>query len=84
MNEIPLTLRNTLRSLRVKFNYTQEEAAVLLGVSTPTLRAWESDSGKMPFEKIIVIEKIYKTPKDYIFFGKESTFSELLRNQAAI
>jgi transcriptional regulator with XRE-family HTH domain len=81
MQAIPCMLKSTIRSLRVKFGYTQKEAAKLLGISAPTLRSWENDSGKIPFEKIAIIESVYKTSSDYIFFGNELAFSELLRNQ---
>jgi len=79
VNEVSIHLKNTLRSLRVKFGYTQGEAALLLGVSVPTLRAWECNSGGVPYRKILKIEEVYNTSQDYIFFGNEVSFSELIR-----
>lgn len=79
MSDIPVNMKNTIRSLRVKFGYTQEEASKLLKVSEPTLRAWEFDSSGIPYNKILDIAETYNTPVSYIFFGKESTFSELIK-----
>lgn len=81
MSDIPFNLKNTLRSLRVKFGYTQEEAAKLIGVSVPTLRCWEQDSGKMPYQVIKKVETVYKTPQDFIFFGNEVSFSEQIKGR---
>lgn len=75
-----LFTRDTLRSLRVKFGYTQEEAAKLLEVSPMTLRSWEKNSENLPYSKIKKIEEVYSTKQDHIFFGSESAFSEILRN----
>lgn len=83
MGDIPLILKNTLRSLRVKFGYTQEEAAKLIGVSAPTLRCWEQNSEKVPYQTIKKIEKVYNTPQDYIFFGDEDSFSELIKREGS-
>lgn len=79
MNEVSTHLKNTLRSLRVKFGYTQGEAAILLEISVPTLRAWECNSGGVPYKKILKIEEVYNTSQDYIFFGDEDSFGELIR-----
>jgi len=83
VNEVSIHLKNTLRSLRVKFGYTQGEAAVLLEISVPTLRAWECNSGGVPYQKILKIEGVYNTSQDYIFFGKEDSFSELVKKPAS-
>lgn len=74
--------KDTLRSLRIKFGYTQDEAAGLLAVSTHTLRAWEQNSDNLPYQKIKRIEEVYRTSQDNIFFGSESAFSEILRGGA--
>jgi transcriptional regulator with XRE-family HTH domain len=80
-NETPAYLRNTIRSLRIKLGYTQQEAAELIGISPVTLRVWEKDSSNIPFKKIKKIEEVYHTPQDYIFFGSESAFSEMMKCQ---
>jgi transcriptional regulator with XRE-family HTH domain len=81
MQDVPLYLKNTLRSLRIKFGYTQGEAARLLGVSIPTLRKWEFNSEKLSHEETKKIEEVYKISNDYIFFGSEIAFSEPIRGQ---
>lgn len=81
MSDIPIGFINTLRSLRVKFGYTQEEAAELIGVSVRTLRSWEQDSKTIPYMVVKKIEHVYRTPQDYIFFGNEVSFSEQLKNK---
>ena len=83
MSDVSIYLKNTLRSLRVKFGYTQGEAATLIGVSTPTLRAWEHNARGVPHHKILKIEEVYNTPQDYIFFGEEVSFSELIKSQVS-
>lgn len=81
MDTIPLYLKNTLRSLRIKYGYNQKEAAELLGISERTLGNWEKNSESISYNKIKKIEEVYSTPQDYIFFGSESAFSEILRNK---
>ncbi|MEK4113259.1 helix-turn-helix transcriptional regulator [Paenibacillus sp. FSL M7-1414] len=76
MADVPLNLKNTLRSLRVKLGYTQAEAANLLGITPPTLRSWEKDSTAIKWTNVERIESVYHTPRDYIFFGEEVSFSE--------
>lgn len=81
LSDIPIVLKDTLRSLRVKFGYTQEQAAELIGVSVPTLRGWEQDSGNISYMNIKKIERVYGKSQDYIFFGNEVSFSELVRER---
>lgn len=81
MSDIPIGFINTLRSLRVKFGYTQEEAAELIGVSVRTLRSWEQDSTTIPYMVVKKIESVYRTSQDYIFFGNEVSFSEQLKHE---
>lgn len=79
MQDVPLNLKNTLRSLRVKLGYTQAEAAELLEITTPTLRSWEKDSTTIKWTNVERIESVYRTPRDYIFFGREVSFSEQIK-----
>jgi len=81
LSDIPLVLKDTLRSLRVKFGYTQGEAAELIGVSVPTLRGWEQDSSNISYQHIKKIEQVYNRSQNYIFFGDEVSFSELVRKK---
>ncbi|GAC42765.1 helix-turn-helix transcriptional regulator [Paenibacillus popilliae] len=81
MSTIPDWMKDTLRSLRIKFGYSQSEAALLLGISKKTLQLWEKNSGVVSFSKMEVIEEVYNTPRDYIFFGDESAFSEIMKRR---
>ncbi len=74
-------LPDTLRSLRTKFQLTQKQVAEALGVSERTVYAWETDSSNMKYEHIRRLESLYGVSQDCIFFGRESSFSELLRNR---
>jgi transcriptional regulator with XRE-family HTH domain len=79
--ELPIDRYDTLRSLRIKFGISQEKAAEKIGVSHTTLRSWEKDSTKIGFDNIQKIEMVYGVDHRFIFFGKESTFSELMRKK---
>jgi transcriptional regulator with XRE-family HTH domain len=74
-------MKNTLRSLRIKHGYSQKTAAKLLNISDTTLRNWERDSSGVTYAEIKRIEDTYNIPSDYIFFGKELAFSELLKKK---
>lgn len=78
-NNVPLQLKDTLRSLRIKFGYKQDEMAKILGVHVQTLRAWEVDSSEISYSMIKKIEEIFGIPQDYIFFGRQDAFSERLK-----
>ena len=79
MNFDEMIKKETLRSLRIKFGYTQNEAANMLKVSSTTLRSWEKNSENLPYQKIKRLEEIYRTSQDHIFFGSESAFSGILK-----
>lgn len=76
---VPLHLKDTLRTLRIKYGYSQEEAAKLLGVTERTLRSWEKNSGNLSYQKIKKIERVYGVSQSRIFFGSEVSFSELFK-----
>lgn len=78
---IPIDRKDTLRTIRIKLGLTQKEAAKLLGVSESTLRSWEKDSSNISYSSIRKIEEVYGVEQQYIFFGSESTFSELIRKK---
>lgn len=80
-DKVPTYLKQTLKSLRVRTGLTQEEASKLLGVSKPTLKRWEDNSGVLDYEQILLIEKIYHIPRDYIFFGTPFAFSEKMNEE---
>lgn len=65
-NEIP---QISLRAARVNANLTLKQAAKKIGVSVSTLSKWEKNPGEVAPNKQFRIEKVYKFPSDYIFFG---------------
>lgn len=81
--ELPIDRYDTLRSIRIKLGLTQTEAARLIGITQGTLRSWEQDSTRIGFAQIKKIEQVYGIKHRFIFFGKESTFSELVRASTA-
>lgn len=78
--DVPVFRKDTLRSLRTKFRYTQGQAAKMLGISVPVLRAWEKDSACVSYGEVEKIEKVFNISRDYIFFGRELAFCEQIRN----
>lgn len=77
-DKIPIYLKFTLSSLRIRQGLTQEEAASQLGIGRDTLRAYERDSSKVDYKMMEKIEDLYHIPKDYIFFGNSTAFSVML------
>jgi len=78
MTELPIDRYDTLRSIRIKTGMTQQEAAQKIGIAHGTLRSWEKDSSKISWDYITKISEVYNVNHRFIFFGKESTFSELI------
>ena len=68
--------RVTLKAARVNADLSQKDAAKLLGVSVATLQNYESGETVPDWNLVRLIERIYRFPADYIFFGKESALSE--------
>lgn len=62
----------SLAAARVNAGYEQKEAARLLHVTPPTLRSWERGDTSPDYTKVEEIQRLYRYPKDYIFFGKRS------------
>lgn len=60
----------TLRAARVNAGLGIDEAAERIGVSSSTLRNWESDSSSVKVKHLGRIESVYQYPTDYIFFGE--------------
>lgn len=71
----------TLEAARNNIGYSQKEAGELFGVHYQTLAKWENDNSRMPFEMIEKIPKIYKIPKENIFFGNKNEFIRNLRSK---
>ena len=81
-SKVPMYLKQTLKSLRVRADLTQDEASVLLGISVSKLRRWEDDSSNLSYKDIELIERRYSIPQDYIFFGDNHAFSEKIKQEA--
>lgn len=65
----------TLEAARVNACLTLKEAAELLGVSVATLHKWEQDSSSVKVSQVKKIEKVYRYPSEYIFFGNKLEFN---------
>lgn len=61
----------SLKAARVNANLTVVEAAEKLGISHTTLIKWERHPGDLTPNQQRLIEKVYRFPTDYIFFGDE-------------
>ena len=82
--KVPIYLKFSLASLRVRRDFTQQEAAERLGIGRDTLRSYERDSSKIDYEMIEKIEELYKVPKDFIFFGNSTAFSVMLEESEEV
>ncbi len=65
MNE---NVKLLLRAARINNGMSQKKAASLLGVHYQTLASWEKDSSDLSRSKMLLMEKIYSIPLEYIFF----------------
>ncbi|KGL45021.1 hypothetical protein EP56_05525 [Listeriaceae bacterium FSL A5-0209] len=75
---MPTYAKQTLKSLRVRSGYSQDQAAELLGITAMTLRKLEKDSTDITFDMMNKTSKLYVCPIDYIFFGNTNAFSVIL------
>ena len=65
----------SMKAARVNANLSQEEAARLLGVGKSTLQSYESGQTIPDILFSRRMEKVYKFPADYIFFGSDNALS---------
>ncbi|GKT04663.1 helix-turn-helix transcriptional regulator [Furfurilactobacillus entadae] len=72
--------RMTLKALRARMGMTQNEAGKAIGVDRSTLARWEKDASEIPFNITDTISRVYKYPKDQIFFGNSIALSDKLKN----
>lgn len=56
----------TLKELRARKNWTQQEAAEKLGISTQTYNSWEADFGKVKIRAASNIARMYGVKLDQI------------------
>lgn len=64
-------LSYTLKELRARRNWTQEETAKRLGVSIQTYNAWENDFGKVKASSAAAVAKLFDVKIDEIFFDSQ-------------
>lgn len=55
-----------IKSLREKFNYTQNDVAKLMHISRSLVCLWEKGYANISLKQIIKLASIYKVPLDYI------------------
>ena len=61
-------MQYTLKELRARKNWTQQEAAERLGISTQTYNSWESDFGKVKVRAASSVANLYGVKIDQILF----------------
>ena len=55
-----------IRELRIAKNFTQDDLAEKLSVSTATVRSWERDISSPPHETLVKICRMYCVSSDYL------------------
>ena len=63
-------------------NHTQEEIAQLCGVKQQTYSHWETGRATPSIQKMIVLERLLKVPKEQLFEDVINSSSEYKANQA--
>lgn len=61
-------MQYTLKELRARKNWTQQEVAERLGISTQTYNSWESDFGKVKVRAASSVANLYGVKIDQILF----------------
>lgn len=65
-------MRNKLKVLRAENNYTQEDLAVIIGVSRQTINAIEKEKFDPSLPTAFRISKLFKLPIEEIFYFEEN------------
>lgn len=55
-----------IKSLREKYNYTQEDIAKMMNVNRSLISIWEKGYSNISLKQMIKLASIYKVPLDYI------------------
>lgn len=71
-DKVPIELKFTIGALRHRSGLKQADVAKLLGINLETYRKLEKDSSDLSVKQIDRIEDIYKVPRNYIFFGRDT------------
>lgn len=64
-------MKNRLKVLRAENDYTQEDLAVIIGVSRQTINAIEKEKFAPSLQTAFKISKLFKQPIEAIFFPDE-------------
>lgn len=59
----------TLEAARINARLSQKEAAKELGIDPSTLRNYECGKSSPSYIMVKKMEKLYRFPSDFIFFG---------------
>lgn len=62
-------MRITLKAARINAGLSQEEVAKKLGVCRQTIIKWERDTGRLNFEKLQSLCRVYGVDVNDIFLG---------------
>lgn len=62
-------MQYTLKELRARNDWTQQDVAKKLGISTQTYNAWENDFGKVKVRAASNLTKLYGVTLDQIKFN---------------
>lgn len=83
-DKIPNEIKFTIGALRHRSGYKQSDVADLLGINIETYRKLEKDSSDLNMKQINKLEEVYKVPKDYIFFGKDTDLIGMLERSKEV
>lgn len=59
----------SLKELRARKGWTQQETAKRLGISTQTYNAWEKDISNVSVSKVLAVAKVFGVSIDEIFLS---------------
>lgn len=77
-------LQVTLRAARVNCGFTLKDVAKKTRRSPDTISKYEIDSTNIPRDLMVELIDLYSIPDECIFFGKESSFHGLIRNETQL
>lgn len=72
----------TLRAARINSGFKLKEVAVETGNCPETISKYENDSTRIPRDMLEKLVALYGVPEEYIFFGRESVFTERIRRNS--
>lgn len=67
------TIGNRIKTLRKKKNWTQQNLAAHVNVSSQVISNWEREYTNPTHEDVSRLAKVLEASADYIIFGEEST-----------